>query len=111
MQRILARDSTPLVFLAALVMNLPSAAYLVALKDITAAHHSTGAKVVLVVAFNLIMFMLAEIPFIGLILNPKRTEEAVLRLNGWFSEHGRRIAIVLCVILGAFLMIRGIANA
>ena len=111
MQRILARESTPLVFVAALVMNLPSAAYLVALKDITAAHHKTGATIVLVVAFNLIMFMLAEVPLIGLTVNPQRTEEAVLNLNRWFSENGRRIAIVLCVILGAFLMIRGIMNA
>jgi hypothetical protein len=111
MQRILARESTPLVFLVALVMNLPSAAYLVALKDITAAHHQTGTTFVLVVAFNLIMFLLAEIPLIGLIVKPQRTEEAVLRLNGWFSENGRRIAIVLCVVLGAFLTIRGIINA
>lgn len=111
MQRILARESTPLVFLAALAMNLPSAAYLVALKDITAAHHSTGATIVLVITFNLVMFILAEVPLIGLIVKPRRTEEAVLRLNGWFSENGRRIAIVLCVILGAFLTVRGIINA
>ena len=111
MQRILARESRPLVILAALVMNLPSAAYLVALKDITAAHHSTGATIALVVAFNLIMFMFAEVPLIGLIINPQATEDAVLRLNGWFSENGRRIATVLCVVLGAFLVIRGIINA
>ena len=111
MQRILARESTPLVVLAALVMNLPGAAYLVALKDITAAHHPTGATILLVVAFNLVMFVLAEVPLIGLIVNPQRTEEAVLRLNSWFSENGRRIAILLCVILGVFLIVRGIANA
>lgn len=99
------------MFLAALVMNLPSAAYLVALKDSTAVHHSTGATIVLVVAFNLIMFVLAEVPLIRLIVKPQRTEEAVLRLNGWFSENGRRIAIVLCVVLGAFLIIRGVINA
>jgi Sap, sulfolipid-1-addressing protein len=111
MQRILARESSPLVFLAALVMNLPSAAYLVALKDITAAHHQTGTTIVLIIAFNLIMFLLAEVPLVGLIVNPQRTEQAVLDLNRWFSKNGRRIAIVLCVVLGAFLMIRGIANA
>jgi len=111
MQRILARESRPLVILAALVMNLPSAAYLVALKDITAAHHSTGATIALVVAFNLIMFVFAEVPLIGLIINPQATEGAVLKLSGWFSENSRRIAIVLCVVLGAFLVIRGIINA
>ncbi len=65
----------------------------------------------LIVAFNLIMFMLAEVPLIGLIINPRRTEEAVLNLNRWFSENGRRSAIVLCVVLGVFLMLRGITNA
>ncbi len=44
MQRVLARESTPLVFLAALVLNLPSAAYLVALKDIAAAHHPPAKR-------------------------------------------------------------------
>ena len=111
MQRILARESTPLVFIAALVMNLPSAAYLVALKDITTAHHSTGTTIVLVVAFNLIMFLLIELPLIGLVVRPQGTEKAVLRLNGWLSENGRRIAIALCVVLGAFLMLRGITGA
>ncbi len=111
MQRILARESTPLVFIAALVMNLPSAAYLVAMKDIAAAHHATGATILLVVGFNLIMFMLIELPLIGLIVMPQGSEKAVLTLNGWLSENGRRIAIVLCVVLGAFLLIRGITDA
>ena len=91
-------------------MNLPSAAYVVALKDITAAHHGTGATVLLIVLFNLIMFLLAEVPLAGLIVDPVRTEDAVLRLNGWFSQNGRRIAIALCLILSLFLIIRGIAK-
>jgi hypothetical protein len=52
----------PVVFLAALAINLPGAAYLVGLKDIAAAHHPTAVDALLVVAFNLIMFVLAEIP-------------------------------------------------
>ena len=111
MQRVLARESTPIVFVAALAMNLPGAAYLVALKDITAAHHGTGATIALVIAFNLIMFLLAEVPLIGLIVRPQRTEAAVARLNRWFSQNGRRIAIALCLILSGFLIVRGIANA
>jgi hypothetical protein len=110
MQRILARESTPLVFFASVLMNLPGAAYIVALKDIAAAHHGTGTTVVLIVAFNVIMFLLAEIPLAGLIVDPARTEDAVLRLNGWFSQNGRRIAIALCLVLSLFLIIRGIAK-
>jgi len=108
-QRLLARGSVPVVFLAALAINLPGAAYLVALKDIAAAHHPTGADIALVVGFNLIMFMLAEIPLLGLLFAPERTGEIVTNANAWFSGHGRQIAIVLSSVLGTFLIVRGIS--
>jgi|SRR4051794_14314661 hypothetical protein len=110
-QRLLARGSTPIVFVAALAINLPGAAYLVALKDIDAAHHSTGGDIALVIGFNLIMFMLAEIPLLGLIFAPEPTVARVHRFNGWLSANGRNIAVVLCAVLGVFLIARGVMNA
>lgn len=110
-QRLLGRGSVPLVFLAALAINLPGAAYLIALKDIAVAHHSTGGDILLIVAFNLIMFLLAEIPLLGLIYAPETTDRRVRRLNAWFSDNGRRIAVVLSLALGIFLVVRGIAHA
>jgi hypothetical protein len=110
-QRLLARGSVTVVFIAALAINLPGAAYLVALKDIAAGHHATGVDILLIVAFNLIMFVLAEIPLLGLILAPERTNLLVHRVNDWFSANGRRIAIVLCAVLGVFLIARGVAHS
>jgi hypothetical protein len=110
MQRLLARQSTPLVVIASLAINLPGASYLVALKDIAAAHHSALATILLVVGFNVIMFTLAEIPLVGLIFNPDGTERVVVAVNRWFSDNGRRIAIAVCLALSGFLIVRGIAN-
>ncbi len=110
-QRILARGSVPVVFLAALAINLPGAAYLVGLKDIAAGYHGTGAVIALVVAFNLVMFALAEIPLAGLVVVPERTVTVVEQMNGWASANSRRIAVVLCVVLGVFLIARGVAKA
>jgi len=110
-QRLLAGGSAPIVFLAALAINLPGAAYLVGLKDIAAGHHSTGTDIALVVGFNAIMFALAEIPLAGLLIAPERTETLVLRANDWFSRNGRTIAMVICLTLGAFLVVRGIVNS
>jgi hypothetical protein len=110
-QRLLARGSVPIVFIAALALNLPGAAYLIALKDIAAANHSTAVDIVLVVAFNLIMFLLAEIPLLGLIFAPDTTNRRVERVNGWFSANGRRIAVVLCTALGVYLIARGIVHS
>lgn len=110
-QRLLARGSTPVVFVAALAINLPGAAYLVALKDIAAAHHGTGRDILTVVAFNLVMFLLAEVPLLGLLVAPEPTVRLVHRVDDWFSAHGRTIAVVLCAVLGVFLITRGLLDA
>jgi hypothetical protein len=110
-QRILSRGSVPIVFAAALVINVPGAAYLIALKDIAAAHKSTGTSVVLIVTFNLIMFAFAEIPWLGLMLAPQRTQQLVGRTDHWLSAQSRRIAMLVSAALGVFLIVRGILHA
>ena len=110
-ERLLAKGSVPIVFAAALAINLPGAAYLIGLKDIAAAHGSTGSAVLQILLFNVIMFALAEIPLGGMLIAPDATVERVHRTNAWFSANGRRIAVVLFTLLGAFLIVRGIVNA
>lgn len=110
-QRILTRGSAPIVFVAALFVNVPGAAYLVALKDIAAGDHSTATSVGLIVLFNAIMFLLAEIPLVGLLVAPERTGVLVDGMNRWLSEHSRQLAIGICATFGAFLIVRGLVNA
>src|SRR6185312_9422532 len=110
-QRILARGSLPIVFVAALFVNVPGAAYLIALKDIAAGNHSTGTTVALIVLFNAIMFLLAEIPLVGLLVAPERTGVLVDDGNRWLGEHSRQLAIVICLAFGAYLVARGLSNA
>jgi Sap, sulfolipid-1-addressing protein len=110
-ERILARGSVPIVFAAGLAINVPGAAYLVALKDIAAGHHGAGLVVFQVLTFNLIMFLMAEIPLVGLVVAPQRTDALVAGMDRWLSANGRRIAIVVSGALGVFLIARGIAHA
>jgi hypothetical protein len=110
-RRILGGGSVPVVFAAALALNLPGAAYLIALKDIAAHHHPAGVVVGLVVLFNAVMFALAEIPWLGLTLAPDRTDRLVARLDRALTQNSRTIAIWLSAALGAFLVVRGIVHA
>jgi hypothetical protein len=110
-QRILARGSVPIVFVAALFVNVPGAAYLIALKDIAAAHSSTGTVVAQVLLFNVIMFLLAEIPLVGLLVAPERTAGFVEQMNTWLHDHSRQLAIVICITMGGYLVARGLAHA
>jgi hypothetical protein len=110
-RRLLASGSVPVVIAASVVFNLPGAAYLIALKDIAAAHHATGIAVVVVVTFNLVMFLLAEIALVRLIVAPEGTDRLVRRVDDWVSRHGRQIAVVLSAALGVFLNVRGIIRS
>jgi hypothetical protein len=67
--------------------------------------------VVLVVAFNLIMFLLAEIPWVGLMVAPERTERLVRLAMEFLGLHGSKIATGLCLIVGIHLIVRGALRA
>lgn len=109
-ERLLARGSVPIVFGAALAINIPGAAYLIALKDIASGGHAPVTEVGLIVMFNVIMFALAEIPLLGLRLAPERTTDLVHGMNAWLSSHGRELATGLSGILGVYLIVRGLAD-
>jgi Sap, sulfolipid-1-addressing protein len=110
-RRVLERDSLGLTFAVALVLNLPGAMYLVALKDIAQSPAGTGKTILWVVLYNLIMFILAEVPIAGYLFAPDRTRERVEAFNGWLGGHGRQIAIALCGMAGAVLVVRGLVAA
>lgn len=109
-ERILARGSVPLVFIAGVAINVPGAAYLIGLKDIAAAQLAVGPSFLLILQFNLIMFLLAEIPLAGLIIAPERTGALVARFNAWLTRNSRQIAIVVCLLIAAFLIVKGLVN-
>jgi Sap, sulfolipid-1-addressing protein len=110
-RRILERDSVGLTFVLGVALNLPGVSYIVALKDIAAADQSTAAQLAEIVAFNLIMFVIAEVPLVSYSLRPERTREVVTAANDWLGSHGREIAMSLCLIVGALLLVRGIVHA
>lgn len=110
-RRLLAGGSTPLVIGAAVALNLPGAVYLVALKDIAAGHDAVPVEVAEVIAFNLIMFALAEIPWLGLLLAPERTEALVGRAIDFLAAHGNKIAIAVCLVVGVHLIVRGLIRS
>jgi hypothetical protein len=57
------------------------------------------------------MFLLAEVPLVGLFVAPERTGTLVARVNAWAAAHGRELAVLISGSLGAFLIVRGLVNA
>jgi hypothetical protein len=109
-QRILKRDSLGLAFGLGIILDLPSVWYLAALKDIAHADNSTAHDVALVVLFNVIMFALIEIPLVFYVLAPERAAARVARFDSWARGHLRQIGATVAAVIGAYLLINGIAG-
>jgi hypothetical protein len=109
-ERVIQHGSVRLTFLVGMVLNLPGAMYLVALKDVAQANIDTAETVGVLLAYNLIMFQWAEIPLIGYAIAPERTQSLVTGMNRWLRAHAREVAIVICSIAAAFLITRGIVE-
>lgn len=107
-KRAASRDSLRMAFVLGIVLDLPSFWYLVALKDIANGHYSTGGKVLLILAFNVIMFSLAEIPLIYYLLDPDGAQVAIGRFNAWLRAHARQLTEVVAGGIGAYLVVKGI---
>jgi hypothetical protein len=107
-QRFMDRGSAVDTFIVGALLTLPGASYLAGLHDLAGQDLSTTATVLSVLAFNLIMLALLEIPTLGYLLAPEKTPAAVDRLKAAISRHGRQAGIWGAAVIGGLLVLRGV---
>lgn len=109
-QRTLSRGSAWMTFAVGALLTLPGAAYLIGLHKIAEQDAATPATVGMVLAFNLIMLALIELPLVGFVVAPDRTQGAVDRFREWFAHNSRRLASQIALVVGALLIVRGVIS-
>jgi hypothetical protein len=107
-QRMLGRGSARITYAVGVLLSFPGVTYLVALDRIADLGTGVPPTVLLVVSFCLIQLVLLELPLLGYIFAPKRTQEAVTRFRAWLGRSGRRIGIIGVGTLGVLLLARGL---
>jgi hypothetical protein len=107
-QRVLTKDKAWLVFVLGIVLNMPGVWYIIALKDIALDDYGEAAEIALIIAFNLIMFAFIEIPLLGYLFAPEWSRKQVDRFNSWLHRHGRHLGGWIGVVIGLYLIARGI---
>jgi hypothetical protein len=107
-QRTLSRGSARMTFVVGALLTLPGAAYLIGLHKIAEQEAATAATVAMVLAFNLIMLALLELPLIGFVIAPDWTQSAVDRFREWFARNARRLASQVAIVVGVLLIVRGL---
>ncbi|MFZ2113119.1 MAG: GAP family protein [Solirubrobacteraceae bacterium] len=104
-------ESRRLAFVLGITLYvLPSPIYIAAVKEISDASLSTGAKLVALLVTVAVMLWLIELPMLALVLFPERAASSLERINSWFTRHGRSLAVLACVAAGAYLSVKGLVN-
>jgi hypothetical protein len=110
-ERRLDRANVPVAFAIGAAINLPGPFYVLALGEIATGGYGRPAELGLILLFNAIMFVLLEVPLAGYLLRPERTAEQVGRLAAWLNRNGLRVMGALVVLVGASLVVQGVAAA
>ena len=108
--RLLGRGSPRISFVVGLLLSFPGVSYLTGLTHIHKLDLPAVPTALIVIAFCLVQQLLLEVPLGGYFIAPERTEEAVKNFRAWLARNGRQAGIVVAAVLGALVLIRGIAG-
>ena len=101
-------QSRRLAFVLGLTLYLvPSPIYVAAVKSVADAYPSTAHELVSLAATVGVMLWLIELPMLMLLVVPERAETLLDRVNRWFGQNSRTLAVVLCAGAGVYLVARG----
>lgn len=106
-KRALNKGSAGDTFIVGMLLSFPGASYLAGMDALHKQHIGTLATVLAVLAFNVIMLVLLELPLLSYALWPESTNAAVERFSDWLRRRGGRVALIGAATIGIFLVTRG----
>jgi hypothetical protein len=109
-ERMLAKGSPRLTFVAGALLSFPGLAYLAALDQIVKLDAGPAASVLLVLFFCVMQQILLELSLFASIFAPDQTRAAVARFRGWLARSGRRAAVIGSTVLGLLILGRGLVT-
>jgi Sap, sulfolipid-1-addressing protein len=107
-QQKLSSGTARTTFVIGLLLSFPGASYLASLDEIHKQGFSTIGVIATVIAVNLVMLVLLEVPLVGYTLAPDRTTATIERFKDWMARNGSRALANTLAVLGTALVIRAI---
>jgi hypothetical protein len=111
MMQLLQRGTPRTTFaVGALIIGIPGVSYLTAMGLLSRQHASTLIAVLVVLAWNVIMLLLLEVPIVAYAFAPSGTAGAVNGFKSWLTRDESRIAYCCTLIAGAALLAIGVVH-
>ena len=105
----MSKGSPRVTFVIGVLLTL-RASYLAGLDRIHNQNLSTTETVLVVVGFNIVMLWLLEVPLVCFLVAPDWTPGAIERAKLWVGRHSHTFAVRGLSIIGALLVIKGVAG-
>lgn len=88
----------------------PSPLYLASLHSIAKGHPSTAASVGYVLLIAAIVLLMAELPLVLYLTEPRRTIAILKAVNAWLARNGRTFALAAAFVVGTYFVVNGIVR-
>ncbi len=106
----LARGSVMVAIGVGAVLGVPGPFDVLALGRVVTAGYALVSAIVIVVIFNLIKFVLIELPIVSYAVDPSGTAARVDRFSSWMRANQIRVIGLVIAIIGLALIARGISR-
>ena len=106
--RLLGKGDPKVTFVVGTILSFPGVSYLDALDHIHKLNPGTVPTVLLVVYFCLMQQILIELPLLGYLFAPDRTQAAVTGFKDTIARRGRPAAVIGSAAVGVVLIARGL---
>ena len=106
-KRVISEGSARDTFVIGILLSFPGASYLAGMDALHKQRIGTVATVLTVLASNMIMLALLELPLLAYAIRPDSTAAGVERFKSWLSRSGGRVALTGGSAIGVFLVARG----
>jgi hypothetical protein len=108
MEKMLQKASLPVAFLVGVAFNLPGACYIVSIAEIADNRPDAAVWLPLILIFNVIMFLPAEVPLAVYVRDPDGTRRRVKGVQTWLRLHALTLARVMFAVVGVYLLARAV---
>ena len=106
--RMLGKGDPRVTFVVGAMLSFPGVSYRAALDHIHKLNPGTVATALLVVFFCLMQQILLELPLLGYVFAPDRTQNDVSRFKAWMGRSGRTAAVIGSAAIAVILIARGV---
>ena len=109
-QQTLGRGSARATFAVGILLSFPGASYLASLTEMHRQQLGGAELALTILAVNLVMLVLLELPLIGYAVAPAWTPVKVDQFKSWFARNGRKALAIGAAVIGVALIVRGVVN-